>query len=368
MAKDYYEILGVDKNATKEEVKKAYKRLAKKYHPDLNKSQDAADKFKEINEAASVLGDDSKRQQYDQFGTADFSGFQGGAGGFDFSDFASFGFDFEDIFESFFGGSRRRRRGPARGSDLRYDIEIALEDAAFGTEKTIIIPKFERCKKCEGKGAVSDKDIQECPECQGSGYVKTTRRMAFAMFSTTSPCRECGGDGKIIKKACPECKGSGRVEIKKKVKVKIPAGIEDGDKIRVAGEGEAGQRGGPQGDLYVVIHVSPHEIFERDGDDIHIDVPLNIIQATLGDEIEVPTLEGSIKMKIPEGTQSETVFRLRGKGIPRLHGYGKGDEKVKIVVEIPTKLTKKQKQLLKEFGKDLKTKKSFLGKIKEAFE
>lgn len=377
MAKDYYKLLGVEKNATKEDIKKAYKKLAKKYHPDLNKEEGSAEKFKEISEAAAVLGDDQKRQQYDQFGTADFSGFQGGAGGFDFSDFMrgtqGFGFDFDSIFDSFFGGSGmfgggRRRRGPRRGSDLIYDIEITLKEAAFGAEKHITIPKMERCDECKGKGAKSDSDIITCPECNGAGSVKHTRRTPFGMFQTVSACRTCNGEGTTIKNPCRECHGSGLVEKTKKIKVEIPGGVDDGTRLRISGEGEAGEKAGPSGDLFIRLHVKPNDLFERQGNDLFMEMPVSFATAALGGEIEVPTLDGKVKMKIPSGTQSNTVFRLKGEGIPSLRSYGKGDQKVRIIIDVPTKLTKKQKDLLEEFDKGAnKSNKSIFDKIKGSF-
>ncbi|MFO8016714.1 MAG: molecular chaperone DnaJ [Candidatus Woesearchaeota archaeon] len=376
MSKDYYEILGVSRDASKEDIKKAYKKLAKKYHPDINKDDpDAEKKFKEINEAAAVLGDDQKRQQYDQHGTADFSGFQGGGGGFDFSDFMrdteGFGFDFESIFESFFGGGGmfgggRGRRGPRRGSDLVYDMEITLEEAAFGAEKEIKVPKMSRCEKCGGKGAANDSDIVTCDECGGRGAVRHTKRTPFGMFATTGPCRKCSGEGSIVKDPCPECGGSGLVEKSENIKVEIPAGVADGMRLRVAGGGEAGPKGGPSGDLFVGVHVKPHKTFRRKGDDIEMDLPISFAQACLGDEVEVPTLDSKATMKIPAGTQTNTVFKLRGKGIPNLRGYGKGDEKVKVIVEVPKKLSKRQKELLKEFEKE-RDSKGFFSRIKDSF-
>lgn len=369
MGKDYYEILGLGKEATKEEIKKAYKKLAKKYHPDINKDPSAADKFKEINEAAAVLGDDEKRKRYDQFGSAD-AGFQGFSG-FDSSDFFSGfeSFDFGDIFDQFFGGARRGRRGgPARGSDLRYDMEITLEDAAFGTEKNIVIPKLETCEKCEGTGAKSKSDIKTCPECNGSGVVRNTRRTPFGVFATTTRCSRCRGQGKIVKEFCDFCDGAGRVEKNKKIEVTIPAGVDDGSKLRITGGGEAGEQGGPSGDLYIVIHVKDHDTFKRDGKNIHLTVSISFTQAALGDEIEVPTLTGKAKLKIPVGTQPGTVFRMRGKGIKSLRGFGTGDEMVLVDVEVPKKLNKKQKELVQklheEFGGKVKKKKKKKGLFK----
>ena len=367
--KDYYKTLGVDKNATKEDIKKAYKRLAKKYHPDLNKSEDATEKFKEINEAAAVLADDEKRSQYDQFGTTSEQ-FGGGRGfeGFDFSDFMSDiggSFDFDSIFESFFGGGpfRSRRRGPRRGADLRYDLEIALEEAATGAIKHIVIPRLEQCTKCHGSGAESEDDIVNCPDCNGTGMQRRTQRTPFGMFSTTTTCGKCHGQGKYIKKECAVCDGTGVVKKTRKLEIKVPAGAEEGTNLRVSGEGEAGEKGAEAGDLYIIIHVKDHEIFERHGDDIYVKVQIPFTVAALGGEVEVPTLEGKAKLKIPAGTQNNTIFRMRDRGIIYLHGHGKGNENVEVVIEVPEKLSKEQKELLKEFEKESKSKKGFFGKI-----
>lgn len=358
--KDYYKILGVSKNSTKEEIKAAYKKLAKQYHPDLNKSPDAAEKFKEINEAAAVLGDDQKKAQYDQFGTTaeQFRGFEG----FDFSDFmsdiGSFGMDFDRIFENFFGGgsyggrTRRRQRGP----DLRYDLEIEMEDAAFGAAKTINVPRLEECHSCDGTGAESKSDIVTCDECNGRGVTTRTQRTPFGLFSTTTTCRKCRGQGKYIKNECPTCDGKGVVRKTRKIEVKIPKGAVDGTNLRIQGEGEAGEHGMDSGDLYIVIQVNPHKIFERHGNDVYVKVPVSFATAVLGGSIEVPTLKGKASLKVPAGTQSNTVFRMKGLGIPELHSHHVGDEHVEVYITVPEKLTKKQKQLLEEFEKENKGK------------
>lgn len=357
--KDYYKILGVSRNSTKEEIKTAYKKLAKQYHPDLNKSPDAAEKFKEINEAAAVLGDDQKRAQYNQFGTAgeQFKGFEG----FDFSDFMSdisgFGFDFDRIFENFFGGSTRTRR-KQRGSDLRYDLEIELEDAAFGATKTISVPRLEECNQCHGSGAENPSDITTCPDCDGRGVTTRSQRTPFGLFSTTTTCRKCGGAGKYIKNECKACDGEGAVRKTRKIEVKVPAGAVDGTNLRIQSEGEA-SRHMPPGDLYIVIYVKPHKIFERHNNDIYAKVPVSFSMAALGGEIEVPTLKGKASLKIPAGTQSNTIFRMKGLGIPDLHSRHTGDEHVEAIIEVPEKLTKRQKQLLEEFERE-KNKKGFL--------
>jgi len=364
MAKDYYKILGVSENTSKEEIKRAYKRLAKKYHPDLNKEDHAdAEKFKEINEAASILGDDKKRAQYDRFGKTT-EGFGPGASGFDFNDFgfSDFGFDFEDIFDTFFSrGFGRHSRGPRRGADLRYEMEITLEEAAFGAKKHISVPRMEKCKECNGSGAKSSLDITTCDKCNGSGHIQQTRRTPFGIFSTTTVCPKCRGEGKIIKNPCPECEGTGRVHHDRKIEITIPKGIDNNNELRIAGGGEAGIKNGSSGDLYVVIHVKQHELFEREENDIYCEIPVSFAQAALGSEIDVPTLKGKAKLNIPAGTQTNTIFRMKGKGIPDLHGYGTGSQNIKVIIETPTKLTKKQKELLKEFEKESKKEKGFFG-------
>ncbi len=365
--KDYYKILGVGKNSSKEEIKSAYKKLAKQYHPDLNKNSDATEKFKEINEAAAILGDEQKKAQYDQYGAAgeQFSG-GGFQQGFDFSDFMSdiggMGFDFDNIFENFFGGGRQRTRRRQRGSDLRYDMEIELEDAAFGAEKTISIPRLEECEKCRGTGAESKSDIVTCDECSGRGVSTRTQRTPFGLFSTTSPCRKCRGQGKYIKKECPQCDGKGVVRKTRKIEIKIPQGAVDGTNLRVQGEGEAGEKGTSSGDLYIVIRVKPHRIFERHESDVYIKVPVSFTIAALGSSIDIPTLKGKASLKIPRGTQSGTVFRMKGLGIPDLHNRHIGDENVEVYITVPEKLTAKQKKLLEDFEKE-NGKKGFLKDI-----
>ncbi|MBI2140409.1 molecular chaperone DnaJ [Candidatus Woesearchaeota archaeon] len=322
-----------------------------------------------------MYSDDEKRAQYDQYGDADtfkkasgFSGFDPGAfGGFDFSDFASF--DFGDIFDRFFGGGGgggsqgfgRRGRRASRGNDLRYDMEITLEEAAFGVEKEITIPRNEQCPDCKGSGAADEDSISTCPDCNGSGYVRRTQRTHFGIFSTSGPCGKCRGEGKYIKEECKECDGTGLVHTRKKITLKIPPGAEEGTNLRIAGAGEAGERGGTQGDLYIVLHMKQHPVFEREGDDIHAKVKLPFTVAALGGEIDVPTLEGKARLKIPPGTQSNTVLRMREKGIPYLHNHGRGDELVEVVIEVPDHLTKKQKKLLEDFAKE--GSKGILGKV-----
>ncbi len=364
MTKDYYQTLGVSKDATREEIKKAYKQLAKKHHPDISKDKDAAEKFKEINEAAAVLGDDKKRKQYDQYGTADFNG----RGGFDFSGFSSGGdnFDFGDLFESIFaggmfGGGRRQKRNLS-GSDLQYGMEITLEEAATGIKKTIAITKMDSCTKCDGTGAKSKSGIKTCPDCHGSGMVRQTQKTFFGVFQTTTTCRKCYGEGQVIKDLCDVCDGTGRTRKTKKIPINIPAGVDNGTRLRVADEGEAGVKGGPSGDLYVLLRIQKHEIFERRGDDIFLEMPISFVTAAVGGEVEIPTLKGKATLKIPSGTQSNTVFRMKNKGLPNLRGYGIGSQNVRVLIDVPKKLSKKQKDLLKEFDK-LSNKKSLFEKV-----
>ena len=378
MAKDFYKVLGVEKNASRDDIKRAYKRLAKKYHPDLNKEAGAADKFKEINEAASVLADDQKRAHYDQYGTAEAGPGFGPGAGFDFSGF-DFGadVDFGDIFDSLFGGSAfggmrgNRRRGARRGADLRYDMEVELEDAVNGAEKEITIPRYETCRKCDGTGAASRSAIKDCPECNGRGNVTRTQRTPFGLFQTTTTCRRCGGEGKIIAESCPVCHGSGRVEEERKIKVDIPAGVDTGTTLRLSGEGEAGEKGARTGDLYVVIHVKQHRIFERKGGDLYVEVPISFTGAVFGDKIEVPIVGGKAALLIPPGTQSNTLFKMKGKGVPDLHGSSVGDEFVKVVVHTPDNLTSKQKGALKDFsdemGDKINPQRGFFDRVKEKF-
>lgn len=369
MSKDYYEILGLEKGASKEEVKKAYKRLAKKYHPDISKEPDAAQKFKEVSEAASVLGDEQKRQQYDQFGKTynestghgfDFGDFGFGRGGFE-------GFDLNDIFDSIFGGggspfgNSRRSQRSRRGADLQYNLEVSLEDVAFGAEKEIKFKRNVTCSKCNGTGADKESDVINCSTCNGTGVQTVLRQTPFGRIQTQSTCHNCGGRGKEIKNKCSKCNGSGIEEEETKLKVDIPPGSQDGTNLRLSGKGEAGEKGGSQGDLYLVINVAQHDTFDRRGDDIYLDTKIKFTTAALGGDIEIPTLDGKANLKIPSGTQTDTVFRMRNKGIPHLRGFGKGDQMIRVIVDVPTKLTKKQKELLEEFDKGQK-KKGFFSK------
>tara|TARA_Y100000310_G_C20692789_1_gene823437 strand:+ start:1304 stop:2398 length:1095 start_codon:yes stop_codon:yes gene_type:complete len=362
MTKDYYDTLGVSKSATKEEIKKAYKKLAKKYHPDINKEDGAQDHFKEINEAAAVLGDDEKRQQYDQYGDADTFKQASGYGGFnnsDFSDFASF--DFGDIFDQFFGGGGRRRgRQQVRGSDLRFDMEISLEEAAFGVEKEVTIPRNVACNDCSGSGAKDEDSLETCPDCNGQGRITRSQRTPFGLFQTQGACPKCKGEGKWIKEECVHCDGTGLVHDSSKITVKVPAGAEEGTNLRVSGAGE-GAKGGNAGDLYIVLHQKDHETFERQGDNIYLKMAISFSLAALGGEISVPTLDGKAKLKIPAGTQTNTIFRMNDHGIPFLHGSGKGDELVEVVVDVPEKLSKKQKKLITDLQKE--DKKGLLARV-----
>lgn len=378
--RDYYEVLGVSKTATQDELKKAYRKLARKYHPDLNKDNpEAAEKFKECNEAYSVLSDEQKRTQYDQFGHAAFeNGGMGGAGGFGgtggFGGFGGSGM--EDIFDMFFGGqggrSSRNTGGPQRGADLRFDLEITFEEAAFGVEKEINLYRDEVCDHCHGHGAEPGTKVETCPECNGSGYVRYTQNTMFGQMVNERPCSRCKGEGKIISEPCKECRGKGTVKRNKKLKVKIPAGVDNGSRLRVGNEGEAGAKGGSNGDLYVYLYVKPHKFFERDGTTVMCEVPINIVQATLGDEIKVPTLDGQVTMKIPEGTQPGKVMRIKGKGIPSLRTGSRGDQLVRIKVVVPNKLSDKQKDALRKFADISKDninpeEKSFMDKVKGFF-
>lgn len=375
VAKDYYEILGIDRNATEDDIKKAFRKLALKYHPDRNQgNKEAEEKFKEINEAYQVLSDPQKKSQYDQFGTADFNG--QGSGGFNFGGFQDFG-GFGDIFDTIFNGgfsgfTNAKNNGPQPGADLQYNLNLTFEEAAFGAAKEIEISRSEECKKCGGTGAKHGTRPETCDKCGGTGQVKTQRRTAFGNFVTVNTCDKCGGKGTIIREACPDCHGTGKVRRMRKITINVPAGVDTGNTITLRGEGEPGTRGGEHGDLYININILPHKIFKREGFDVICEMPISFPQATLGAEVDVPTIDGMMKYSIPEGTQSGTVFRLRGKGIPRLRGYGRGDELIRIIVDVPRRLNEKQKALLKQFaescGEDVnEQRKSFFNKVRDAF-
>jgi len=346
--RDYYEILGVTRNANEEEIKKAYRQLALNYHPDRNPgNKDAEEKFKEASEAYEVLRDPGKKHLYDQFGHEGLKGV-GFRGFTDFDDiFSSFGDIFEDFFGFGFGDQRRSRRTYARrGADLRYDLSISFRNAVFGKEKEIEIEKNEVCETCTGTGVKPGKSKQVCPGCKGKGQIAHTQ----GFFTISSTCSHCHGQGEIITHPCKECKGSGVLSKPKRLKVKIPAGVETGIRLKLNGEGEAGERGGPPGSLYVVLHVEPDSFFERHGNDIFCQVPISFSQAALGADIEVPTLNGNGKITVPPGTQSGRVFTIKGEGIPYLHSRGRGDEMVQVVVKTPSKLSRRQIELFEELA------------------
>jgi len=356
--RDYYEVLGVSKDTPKAEIKKAYRKLALKYHPDRNKSADAEEKFKEISEAYAVLSDDEKRSQYDQFGYAGINGKYNWEDIYRNTDFASvfrdIGFGgFGSIFDILFGGRASRRNGPRKGADMRYDIEITLEDAAFGLDKEIEVQGFDVCETCHGSSMKPGTSSEKCPKCNGSGDIQITRNLGGIYFTQVQPCRDCNGRGFPLKNLCQTCKGVGATPGLHKLKLKVPAGIDDGDSLRLSGEGKLGYKGGPKGDLYVIVHIRRHKLFERRGDDILYEAQITFPQAALGTEIIVPTLYGDTKLKIPKGTQSGTIFRLKGKGLPHVNGWGKGNQFVNVRVQTPTKLTWYQKKLLKDLAKEL---------------
>ncbi|XKM13400.1 molecular chaperone DnaJ [Orbaceae bacterium ac157xtp] len=371
--KDYYEVLGVSKDADEREIKKAYKRLAMKYHPDKNqdKKDEAEAKFKEVKEAYEILTDPQKKAAYDQYGHAAFEQGSGGGGFGGFGGFGRGGNDpFGDIFSEFFGGGRGRgAQEDARGSDLQYNLSLTLEEAAAGVSKEIKVPTAVVCDVCYGKGAENSADIKTCDTCHGNGVVQ----MRQGFFAVQQECPTCHGTGKIIKNPCKKCHGEGRIQKTKTLSVTIPAGVDTGNRIRLSGEGEAGRNGAPSGDLYVQVQVRPHDIFERDGINLHCEVPINMVLAALGGEVQVPTLNGKVSLTIPAETQTGKMFRLKGKGIKSLRGATMGDLYCHVVVETPVNLTTKQKELLKEFGESLKgskhspKEKSFFDKVKKFF-
>lgn len=348
--RDYYEVLGVEKNASDAEIKKAYRRMAMKYHPDRNPdSEEAEQNFKEVKEAYEMLSDSQKRAAYDQFGHAGVDPQQAGG----FSGAGGFSDIFGDVFGDIFGGAAGARSGGAqrayRGSDLQYNLEITLEEAVFGVEKDLDIPRLEICDSCDGSGAASGYQPETCSTCGGVGQV----RMQQGFFSVQQTCPTCKGSGKEIKQPCPSCHGEGRVHQNKKLKVKIPAGVDTGDRVRLGGEGEAGLHGGPSGDLYVQMRVKTHAIFEREGDDLHCEVPISFATATLGGELEAPTLDGRVNLKIPVETQTGKVFRIRSKGVKPVRGGAQGDLFCRVKIETPVHLNKEQKDLLKKFSESL---------------
>lgn len=371
--KDFYEVLGVEKGASDAEIKKAFRKLAIKYHPDKNAgNKEAEERFKEINEAYQVLSDSQKRAQYDQFGTADFNG--GGAGYSGFNDF-----DLGDIFESFFGGGfggfsggSARRNGPQKGPDVQYSINLTFNEAVFGVEKEISVTKSETCETCSGTGAKAGTSAKTCPKCHGSGQIKVQRNTALGSFVSVNTCDMCGGKGTVISDPCNDCKGKGTVRRQKKIKVNVPAGVDTGNVIPIRGQGEAGINGGPPGDLYISVRVASDPFFKRRGDNIYIDQHISFAKATLGTELKVKTIDGEVKYDIPSGTQSETVFRLKGKGVSRVNGRGRGDQYVNIVVDIPKSLNQKQKEALlayMEASGEIQSseKEGFFDKIKKNF-
>lgn len=375
MAKrDYYEVLGISKTANEAEIKRAYRKLAKQYHPDVSKEENANEKFKEVQEAYDVLSDSNKRSAYDQFGHAGTEGF-GGQGGFNAGGFEDLG----DIFESMFGGAfggggfggfgggRANPNAPQRGNDLKKSITITFEEAAFGATKEITVNREEECTKCAGSGARSKDDVKTCSRCSGSGRVVEIQNTILGRVQTQTTCPDCRGAGKEITHKCDACHGHGTVNKTKTIEVKIPAGIDDGQQIRLTGQGEAGRNNGPSGDLYVAFRVSPHHFFVRDGYDLRCEIPITFTQATLGDEIEVPTLDGKVALKVPEGTQPGTEFRVRNKGIKHINREAKGDIYIKIKLVVPKKVNNRQRELLQEFDTLEDKNDSIWNKLKKAF-
>lgn len=381
--RDYYEVLGVDRGVNEDDLKKAYRKAAKKYHPDLNPGNaDAEKNFKEVNEAYEVLSDKEKRARYDQFGHAGVDpnfgaggGYGGGGfGGFDFGDFGDLGDLFGSMFGGGFGGNTRRNpNAPRRGSDASSSVTISFEEAAKGCKKTIKVTRIETCDECSGSGAAKGSTPKTCPHCHGSGRVTVTQRTPFGTMQSQSVCEQCRGTGKIIDNPCSKCAGKGRIRHTIEQEIEIPAGVDDGQIMTMRGQGDAGVNGGPSGDLRISINVRPHPIFVRSGFDVFCEIPISLTQAALGDEITVPTIDGKVKFTIHEGTQPGDEFKLKGKGIQRLNHFGRGDQYVKIIVEIPRNLNRKQKERLKEFEattneENYKTRRSFADKLKDFFD
>ena len=360
--RDYYEVLGVSKGASEDEIKKAYKKLARKYHPDMNPGdKEAEEKFKEVNEANEVLSDPEKKARYDQFGFAGVDPSYGGgagAGGYGAGGYGAGGFDFGDlgdIFGSFFGGGfggaqRRNPNAPQRGESIRANVTISFTEAAFGCEKEIAVDRSEQCPTCKGNGCAAGTTPEVCPTCRGTGTVQVRRQTPMGVFASSAPCTKCGGTGRIIHQPCPDCRGQGAVRKRRSIKVTIPAGIDDGQTISLRGQGHAGKNGGPNGDLLINIMVQPHELFHREGTSVFCEAPITYAQAVLGGTLGIPTIDGKVKYDIPEGTQTGSVFRLRGKGIPVLNGRGRGDQYVTVTIETPKNLNKEQKEALKKFS------------------
>ena len=375
--RDYYEVLGVQKGAPEDEIKKAYRKLAKKYHPDLNPGDKEAEaKFKEANEAYEVLSDQDKRARYDQFGFAGVDpNFGGGAGG---GAYGAGGFDFSDIFDSFFGGgfggSRRANpNAPRRGTDAEANIVVSFEEAAKGCKKNVKYHQIESCPDCGGSGAAKGTSPKTCPHCGGTGQVRINQRTPFGVMQSVGTCDHCHGRGKIIETPCKTCDGKGRIRREKTIEITVPAGIDDEQILNVGGRGNAGANGGPSGDLHVYVNVRPHSIYTRRGNDVWCEMPITFTQAALGADITVPTLDGKVSYHVHEGTQPGDIFKLKGKGIQSLHGRGRGDQYVQVTVEVPKNLNKRQKEILSEFDKSTEEKnyqkrKSFFGKIKDLFD
>ena len=360
--RDYYEVLGVSKSADAKEIKKAYRKLAMKYHPDKNPGdKEAEEKFKEINEAYEVLSDEEKRSTYDRFGhdglnnQGGFGGGQGFGGGFGGGGFGGFEDIFGDIFGSSgfgggFGGGGSRRRGPRRGADIKQSVTITFEEAAFGKKLKVKLNRNEECEECHGSGAKPGTSKKTCPTCHGTGTVQSVQRTPFGNIASQRTCSTCNGEGEINENPCPKCHGKGSIRKSKTIEVDIPAGIDDGQMIKLSGQGEIGEKGGPRGDLYIIVNVKKHSIFTREGYDVYIEMPITFVQAALGDKLEVPTLDGKVSYNLPEGTQTGTVFRLREKGIPKLRSNSRGDQYVKVIIDTPKKLNDEQKELLRKFG------------------
>lgn len=349
-SKDYYEVLGLQKGASDDEIKRAFRKLAIKYHPDKNQgNKEAEEKFKEINEAYQVLSDPEKKANYDRFGTAEPGGFGGGTGGFSggFSDFGDFG----DIFSDIFGGGRTstRRNGPVKGEDIEYTLNLTFEEAVFGAEKQFSISRVENCEDCNGTGAEKGTELKTCPKCHGQGHINMQTQSLFGVSIRTVTCDQCGGKGKIAEKPCHTCKGKGTTRKSRKITIKVPAGVDTGRYMTLRGQGHAGKNGGPAGDLHVVFKVAPSKKFIRRDNDIHVETHISMGKAALGTEIKVPTIDGDVKYTVPAGTQSGTVFRLRGKGVQIVNTKNRGDQYVKVIVDIPKNLNEKQKEALEEF-------------------
>jgi molecular chaperone DnaJ len=361
MAKvDHYAVLGVERSASADEIRSAYRKLARQHHPDVSSQDGAAERFKEITQAYEVLSDPEKRQRYDMFGESELGGMAAG-------------FGIDDLFNTFFGGTRRRERGPIRGADLRVEVELDLEDAVRGVERAVHVPRQETCERCHGSGVEPGAKTSQCATCGGRGEVRQVQESLFGRFVSVATCPRCGGSGKTVDQLCRDCRGSGRIHAEREVTVAFPAGIDDGQQIRVGGQGESGMRGGPPGDLYVLVRLREHALFRRDGDDLVHVLRITPAQAALGDEVSVPTIDGGeASVKIPAGSQHGQSVRLRGKGVPRLHAHGRGDERVYLDVVIPEKLTKEERALYQQLRSlrpepEKADDEGILGKVRDAF-